>query len=197
MHAITSRPTIPTGRTVRITALVLTTLLVVMQMLSSAPMAQSPQARPELVLQIGHTGAINAIALSSDGRFLVSGSEDSTIKLWDLATGNVLRTLYGHEKPVLAVAVSRDGRLMASGGDDSSVRVWDVTTGGVRIFGAHTSPIKELAFSADSRQLTSLGATELKLWDVASGRELRSTPLISENDRAGGATPDQTVTALT
>ena len=72
---------------------VLTTLLVVMQMLSSAPTAQSPQARPELVLQTGHTGAINAIALSSDGRFLVSGSEDSTIKLWDIATGNVLRTL--------------------------------------------------------------------------------------------------------
>ena len=197
MHAIKSRPTIPTGRTVRITALVLTTLLVVMQMLSSAPMAQSSQARPELVLQTGHTGAINAIALSSDGRFLVSGSEDSTIKLWDLATGNVLRTLYGHEKPVLAVAVSGDGRLMASGGGDSSVRVWDVTTGGVRIFGAHTSPIKEVAFSADSRQLASLGATELKLWDVASGRELRSTPLVSENDRAGGATPDQIVTALT
>src|SRR5688572_1588110 len=106
MHATKSRLTMPPSRTARVTALVLMTLLVVIQMLSSAPMAQSPQARPELVLQTGHTGAINAIALSSDGRFLVSGSEDSTIKLWDLATGNVLRTLDGHEKPVLAVAVS-------------------------------------------------------------------------------------------
>ena len=46
-------------------------------------------------------------------------------------------------------------------------------------------------------KLTSLGATELKLWDVASGRQLRNTPLVAENDRAGRATPDQTVTALT
>ena len=92
-----------------------------------------PQARPELVLQTGHTGPINAIALSAGGRFLVSGSDDNTIRLWDIATGNVLRTLVGHEKPVLAVAVSGDGRVIASGGDDSSVRVWDVTTGQLRV----------------------------------------------------------------
>ena len=64
--------------------------LVVMQPLSTAPRAQSaPQAAPELVLQTGHTGQINAIALSPDGRFLVSGSSDYTLKIWDIATGNV------------------------------------------------------------------------------------------------------------
>src|SRR2546423_3290267 len=64
----------------------------------------SPQAKPELVLQTGHTGPVNAITLSPDGRFLVSASDDTTLKLWDTASGNVLRTLFGHEKSVLGAA---------------------------------------------------------------------------------------------
>src|SRR5262245_35964469 len=91
--------------------------------LAPAQFAQSNQqasgsGRPELVLQTGHTGSINAIALSADGRFLVSASEDGTLKVWDTATGNVLRTLQGHDKQVLAVSVSPDGSLIASGGLD-------------------------------------------------------------------------------
>src|SRR5688572_16865491 len=106
---------------VRAAVLVVATAVVVMRIFSSEPAAQiPPQVPPELVLQTGHTGPINAIALSSDGRFLVSGSNDNTIRLWDMATGSVLRTLVGHEKPVLAVAVSGDGRWIASGGDDNS-----------------------------------------------------------------------------
>src|SRR5262245_25913009 len=85
--------------------------------------------RAELVLQTGHTDPVNALALSPDGRFLVSGSEDLTLKIWDTATGNVLRTLSGHEKPVLAAAISPDGKLIASGSADQTVRVWDVVTG--------------------------------------------------------------------
>ena len=62
------------------------------------------------MLQTGHTASVNALALSPDGRFLVSGSEDVTLKIWDTATGNVLRTLSGHDQPVMAVAISPDGR---------------------------------------------------------------------------------------
>ena len=91
------------------------------------------------------------------------------------SNGNVLRTLFGHQQPVLGVAVSPDSRLLASGGEDGEVRVWTVETGEVRTLGSHAGTVKDLAFSADGRQLTSLGNTELKLWDVASGRTMRST----------------------
>ena len=171
--------------------------------LSSDPvsvMAQSSgSARPQLVLQTGHTGPINAIALSPDGRFLVSGSDDSTLKLWDIAAGNVLRTLFGHDKPVLGIAISADSRLIASGSEDGSVRIWDVATGQARTLGAHSSSVKDLAFSADARQLTSLGSAELKLWDVASGREIRSTDLVKEKNsiQAAMARYDQSATAIT
>ena len=108
------------------------TALVVALLAQASPLAvaQSPPLpRAELVLQTGHTGSVNALALSPDGRFLVSGSEDVTLKIWDTATGNVLRTLSGHDQPVLAAAISPDGRQVASGGADPTVRVWDAVTG--------------------------------------------------------------------
>src|SRR6185503_16662776 len=110
---------------------VLEAVLVAALLTPASPLAvaqNAPMARAELVLQTGHTGSVNALALSPDGRFLVSGSEDVTLKIWDTATGNVLRTLSGHEKPVLAAAISPDGKLIASGGADQTVRVWDVVT---------------------------------------------------------------------
>jgi WD40 repeat protein len=162
------------------------------------------QTRPELVLQTGHSRPVNAIALSAAGRFLVSASDDTTLKVWDTSSGNVLRTLFGHEKPVLGVAVSPDGKFIASGSEDGEVRVWNVITGEPRRFGRHDGLVKDLAFSTDSRQLTSLGDTELKLWDVASGRELRETRLNDEKGNARAAMAmapnprlDQTATALT
>jgi WD40 repeat protein len=70
--------------------------------------------RPELILQTGHTKSVNAIAFSPDNRWLASGGKDNVIKIWDLTTGNVLRTLYGHSSNVNALAVSPDGKLLAS-----------------------------------------------------------------------------------
>ncbi|MEN3332005.1 MAG: hypothetical protein V7641_1370 [Blastocatellia bacterium] len=175
-------------------------------LLSSAglALAQATSSKPELVLQTGHTGPVNAIALSGDGRVLISASDDNTLKIWDTATGNVLRTLYGHAQPVLAVALSPDGRLIASGGEDLNVRVWDVATGEARVFGQQNSSVKELAFSGDGQQLVSLGSNELKVWNVASGREIRSTKLGDDKDNSWAQTTggprhryDQTATALT
>ncbi|MEO5822788.1 MAG: hypothetical protein ABIT71_19965 [Vicinamibacteraceae bacterium] len=137
--------------------------------------AQSPPLpRAELVLQTGHTGSVNALALSQDGRFLVSGSDDVTLKIWDTATGNVLRTLSGHDQAVLAVAISPDGKWIASGGADASVRVWNVATGQATQVASHTSPVKNVVFSDDGRRLTSLGNSEIKVYDLVAARQVTS-----------------------
>src|SRR5215207_9239496 len=153
----------------------LDTALVVALLAQASPLAvaQSPPLpRAELVLQTGHTGSVNALALSPDGRFLVSGSEDLTLKIWDTATGNVLRTLSGHDKSVLAAAISPDGKLLASGSADQTVRVWDVVTGQSFRALTHMSPVKNVVFSDDGRRLTSLGNNEVKVYDVAARREV-------------------------
>src|SRR5215471_19228304 len=77
---------------------------------TSAPTTPAaPGVRPELILQTGHTKSANAAAFSPDNRWLASGGKDNLIKIWDLTTGNVLRTLYGHSSNVNALAISPDG----------------------------------------------------------------------------------------
>jgi WD40 repeat protein len=107
---------------------------------------------------------------------LASGSEDKTVKLWDVASGRELRTLCGHSSFVLSVAFSPDGRILASGSWDGTVKLWDVASGReLRTLSGHSSFVLSVAFSPDGRILASASDDKtVKLWDVASGRELRT-----------------------
>ena len=162
----------------------------------ASPTPATPGNRPELILQTGHTRSANAVAFSPDNRWLVSGGKDNVIKIWDLATGNVLRTLYAHTSNVNALAVSPNGKLLASGsGDvndkrdlwtftqggvvggavDNTVRIWDVHTGQqLRVLRGHGLPVGAVAFSNDGQSLTSVSGDAVKVWDLTTGRELRS-----------------------
>jgi WD40 repeat protein len=128
----------------------------------------------------GHTGWVNSVAFSPDGRLLASGSGDWMIKLWDVATGREVRTLSGHAGSVNSVAFSPDGRLLASGGCsggwvDDRIQLWDVSSGQrLRLFQGHTYCVNSVAFSPDGRLLASSSWYEIKLWEVASGSLVRS-----------------------
>ena len=139
--------------------------------------------KPELVVQTGHSSSISEVAFSPNGKLLASGSNDNTVKLWDVATGRELRTFTGHSKGVGAVAFSPDGRLLASGSDDKTVRLWDAATGReLRNLTGHSKSITSVAFSPDGKTLVSASGFNsgnsapdpMRLWDVATGRELRS-----------------------
>ncbi len=73
---------------------------------------------PRLEVQSGHSNIVNAVAYSPNGRILASASGDRTVKIWEVATGKVLRVLAGHANGVNAVAFSPDGQTLASGSDD-------------------------------------------------------------------------------
>ncbi len=104
--------------------------LAVLAILSCAPQA-SAQDRPqvEIVPNIPHFGGVSAVAFSADGARVLSGSDDRTLKLWDAATGALIRTFEGHSDVVLSVAFSADGARVLSGSDDKTLKLWDAATG--------------------------------------------------------------------
>jgi WD40 repeat protein len=97
----------------------------------------------------GHAGSVVAASFSPDGRHVLSGGDDRTLRLWERATGKPVRTFMGHESYVKSVAFAPDGRSALSGGSDGTVRLWDVTTGKeLRVFRKHSEPLVAVTFTA-------------------------------------------------
>jgi WD40 repeat protein len=84
--------------------------------------------KKEVFPQLGHTSYVNSVAFSPDGRQILSGSGDNSIKLWDVAAGWEIKTFSGHTGFVYSVAFSPDGRQILSGSWDGTFRKWDINT---------------------------------------------------------------------
>ena len=127
-----------------------------------------PVESAEVVRTLSGPDVVFSVAFSPDGKTLASGSRDKTIKLWDVATGSVLRTLSGHTGRVNSVAFSPDGKILASGSADSTIKLWDAATGGeLRTLSGHTRSVLSVAFSPDGRLLASGSEDKtIKLWNV-------------------------------
>ncbi|BAZ87911.1 trypsin-like peptidase domain-containing protein [Dolichospermum compactum] len=145
----------------------------------------------------GHSGDVYSVAISPDGRTLASGSYDNTIKIWNLATGKLIRTLSGHSRSVVSrsvesVAISPDGRTLASGSRDKTIKIWNLATGElIRTLSGHSGDVHSVAISPEGRTLASAsGDYTIKIWNLATGEQIRTLSGHSDSVLSVAISPD-------
>src|SRR5262249_41449819 len=109
------------------------------------------------------------LVFSPDDQLLASTGYDRLIKLWDVSSGQEVRTLKDHSDAVYGLAFSPDGKLLASCGADRAVKVWDVARG-TRLYtlGEATDWVYAVAWSSDGRHLAAAGVDKsIRIWEVA------------------------------
>jgi WD40 repeat protein len=122
----------------------------------------------------GGGGPVRSLALSGDGRLLVTGSDRGGARIFDIASGRLLRVL-GDETRTSSVAISPDNRLVATAGADERARVWSRETGTLLHTLPHAARVRTVAFSPDGLRLVTAGAdATARAWDSATGLALQT-----------------------
>ena len=113
----------------------------------------------------GHQGIVLGVDFSPDGELIVSGSGDTTIKIWQ-REGKLLNTIEGHVDSVQDVIFSPDGQTIASGSEDATARLWDLQGKLLRTFDSHESTVNRLTYSPDGKLIATASEDKtVKLWN--------------------------------
>jgi WD40 repeat protein/serine/threonine protein kinase/DNA-binding XRE family transcriptional regulator len=123
----------------------------------------------------GHADWINDVAFSPDGKYILTGSNDKTARLWDIKTNQTI-TYTGHTAGVKNVTFSPDGQYVLTGSLDKTARLWDAQTGqAVITYTGHTEGINAVAFAPDGKSiLTGSADKTARLWNAGTGEEIRT-----------------------
>ena len=159
--------------------------------LSGTWLWDSATGHPLPVLGAGHSGYVNSVTFSPDGRTLAT-ADDYIVRLWEVDTGHELKLLVGHSGYVDSVTFSPDGRTLATASYDNTVRLWDAATGKeLRVLEGNkdvetvvtrlddgtvreNKDVESVAFSPDSLTVvTGSDDGTARLWDATTGEELR------------------------
>jgi WD40 repeat protein/tRNA A-37 threonylcarbamoyl transferase component Bud32 len=147
---------------------------------------------PYLLALRGHTAAVNTARFSPDGQQIVTASDDSTVRVWDAATGQRLLTLLGHTNKVASAAFSPDGRRIVTASWDYTAQVWDAQRGARQlILKGHTRPVLSAAFSPDGRRIVTTSQDRtVRVWDANKGTETLAFTEHADHVHAAIFSPD-------
>jgi len=115
------------------------------------------------------------LSYSPGGKRLAAGCRDGAVRIYEVSTGRLVRTLAGHERDVRGVAFAPDGRRLVSGSSDHTLRIWDLPTGRtLHRIAAHRSGLRQVAFAPDGRSVASASLDHtVRIWDAATGKLTR------------------------
>jgi WD40 repeat protein/serine/threonine protein kinase len=122
----------------------------------------------------GHSDSVTSVTYSPDGKQLASGSVDTTVRIWDMATMKSIAQLKGHKNWVNSVTYSPNRKQLASGSYDETVRIWDMATmKSIAQLKGHTHWVNSVTYSPDGKQLAS-GSRDntVRIWDMASMKSI-------------------------
>ena len=129
---------------------------------------------PAVITLKGHEGWVTTVAFSPDGNWIVSGSEDKTLRIWDSHTGKQIRVFEGHSAALSSVAISPNSKKIVSGSWDHTLKIWNAGSGkNVKTLTGHEDQVTSLEFSPDGKRIVSgSGDDTLKVWDATTGQSL-------------------------
>lgn len=118
----------------------------------------------------GHSAKVQSACLSPDGNQIISASDDKTIRIWDVHTGECLDSLVGHKSEVLFANYNSDGNRVVSTSADGTVRIWETQTKRCIVLHGHQAPVYYASFSPDGKKVASISKDmTIKLWDANLG----------------------------
>ncbi|KAF2497769.1 WD40 repeat-like protein [Lophium mytilinum] len=128
-------------------------------------------------LSAGHKGDIDGLAFSPDSKFLASGSDDGTARIWDVDKGRTMAVLLYHKTHVNSVSFSSDGVYLATGSSDKTIGIWKRPGSGGwgcgltlrqpdQVLKGHSSMVFSVAFAYEGRFLASCTSDDLRIWDT-------------------------------
>lgn len=121
----------------------------------------------QMAIHSEHTKAVTSLTFSQDGTLLVSGSKDTTIKLWDMQTGGVIKTFNRHTNTVSSVSISADCATIASGSHDCTIRLWNVQTGECYCIMQQRNHVLQVHFfPTNPRNLISVCHGKIQQWNI-------------------------------
>ena len=126
----------------------------------------------------GQSERVTALAISPDGKTLVTGSIDKSIRVWDLNTTKVIRILQGHTEEITSLAFNKDGSLLASGSKDQNIRIWNLSSADEhRNFAGHEGYVWSAVFTNDGKMFASAGADKtIIIRNTVTGEVLKKIP---------------------
>jgi RNA polymerase sigma factor (sigma-70 family) len=137
------------------------------------PVAFGGEPRLQVEIRPGHTNYVESVALSADGKYLVTGTTAKAAILWETSSGKKIHTVQGHSGDVLSVALSVDGKHLVTGSKDKTAILWEASTGKkLNTFLGHTRWVTSVALSADGKYLVTGSYKTAIMWEASSGKKL-------------------------